>query len=90
MQPQTNGEPPATPGPAGWQHATLAFPRPAGMSAATAASLHAELERAIAEHAIAGYHFLRKGGKLRLRVADDGLAAVLRQTTALTPRCANV
>jgi protein-L-isoaspartate(D-aspartate) O-methyltransferase len=78
MQPQTNDEPPATAGPAGWQHATIAFPRSAGMSAATAASLHAELERAIAERAIAGYHFLRKGGKLRLRVTGDDEAAAAR------------
>ena len=30
-----------------YNHATIAFPRPAGMSAAAAGSLHAELERAI-------------------------------------------
>lgn len=69
--------------PTGWQHATLSFPGGNGLTKSAAAALSAALELAIADGEITRYHFLRKGGKLRLRVsggdakAADRLSAIL-------------
>jgi protein-L-isoaspartate(D-aspartate) O-methyltransferase len=59
-----------------WQQATVTLPGKAPMMAFTAAHLHEALERLLMEEAITGYHFLNKGGRLRLRVGGDNAAAV--------------
>ena len=73
--------------PSGWQQATVSFPGSAGLTTTAAAELSAALELAIAHGEITRYHFLRKGGKLRLRVgghdakAADRLSAILDTLT---------
>lgn len=64
--------------PTGWQQATLSFPGGYGLSAPAAADLSAALELAIAEGEISRYHFLRKGGHVRLRVSGDDAKAADR------------
>lgn len=64
--------------PNGWQHATLSFPGGYGLTAPAAADLSAALELAITEGEITRYHFLRKGGRLRLRVSGDDAKAAAR------------
>lgn len=54
-----------------WQQAMLASPDGHGLTPAGFAQLSGELEQATADGTINGYHFLRKDGGLRLRVAPD-------------------
>jgi protein-L-isoaspartate(D-aspartate) O-methyltransferase len=67
----------------GWHHATLTFPGGLGMTAEAAAVLSASLELAVADGDIVGYHFLRKSGTIRLRVAGDDERAEDRFTRVL-------
>jgi protein-L-isoaspartate(D-aspartate) O-methyltransferase len=60
----------------GWQQATVTLPGKAPMIVLAAARLHEALDRALAEKVITGYHFLCKGGRLRLRVGGDDAAAM--------------
>lgn len=69
--------------PTGWQHATLSFPGGAGLTTSAATELSAALELANADGEISGYHFLRKGGKLRLRVSGDDAKAADRLSAIL-------
>src|SRR5579859_5965004 len=69
--------------PTGWQHATLSFPGGNGLTTSAAASLSAALEQAIADGEITRYHFLRKGGQLRLRISGDDTKATDRISTIL-------
>lgn len=58
-----------------WQQATVTLPGRTPKIAFAAGCLHEALEGALAEKAIVGYHFLCKGGRLRLRVGGDDRAA---------------
>lgn len=69
--------------PTGWRHATLSFPGGGGLTTSAAAELSAALELAIADGEITRYHFLRKGGKLRLRVSGDDAKAADRLSAIL-------
>lgn len=69
--------------PTGWQHATLSFPGGNGLTKGAAADLSAALELAIADGEITRYHFLRKDGKLRLRVSGDDAKATDRLSAIL-------